>query len=79
MINVILFIIDSVTHIHFGHNFNQPIEDCIPNSVTHLTIGWGFDQDIKDCIQNSVTELILSDNYSKDIMVHDNCQIIHTY
>ena len=56
----------------FGDNFNQPINDSIPESVTHLTFGYYFNQPIKDSIPESVTHLTLSRKYPGEI-----CQFIN--
>nr|AEX62467.1 putative F-box and FNIP repeat-containing protein [Moumouvirus Monve] len=34
---------NGITHLTFGHYFNQSVKGCIPNSVTHLTFGFCFD------------------------------------
>ena len=56
-----------LTHLTFGHYFNQNIKDCIPASVTHLTFGDCFNQNIKDCIPASVTHLAFGDCFNQDI------------
>ncbi|QGR54202.1 fnip repeat-containing protein [Moumouvirus maliensis] len=38
--------IPNVTHLTFGHHFNQSIKGCIPNSVTHLTFEKWYNQSI---------------------------------
>lgn len=49
----------SVTHLHFGNHFNQPLKPGdIPNSVTHLYLGHHFNQPLKaGDIPASVTHL----------------------
>lgn len=47
----------TVTHLIFGENFNDPIQEKIPLSVTHLTFGSRFNRPINDCIPLSVTHL----------------------
>jgi len=37
---------NSVIHLAFGWDFNQPINSCIPNSVTYLTFGGWFNQSV---------------------------------
>ena len=39
---------EGVTHLKFGYDFNEPIENIIPQSVIHLIFGACFDQPIKD-------------------------------
>ena len=57
----------SVTHLTFGHYFDQSIEKGIPNSVTHLTFGWRFNQSIEKGIPNSVTHLTFENNFNQSI------------
>jgi len=57
---------DSVTHLTFGADFNQPINGCISESVTHLTLGYYFDQNI-DELPISIVNISLSSDYKHSI------------
>src|ERR1700749_2241921 len=35
-----------ITHLTFGRDFNQPVQNDIPRSVTYLTFGYNFNQPI---------------------------------
>ena len=37
-------LLNSLTHLTFGDDFNRDIKDCLPNSLTHLTFGSKFNQ-----------------------------------
>uniref|UniRef100_A0A6C0C7Z9 F-box domain-containing protein n=1 Tax=viral metagenome TaxID=1070528 RepID=A0A6C0C7Z9_9ZZZZ len=56
-----------VTHLTFGHRFNQSIDNYVPKSVTHLIFGSDFDQTICGSIPNSVTHLKFGFNYNQSI------------
>jgi len=58
---------DSVIHLTFGYDFDQPIYDCIPDSVTHLTFGYDFNQPINGCIPDSVTHLTFGRYFDQNI------------
>ena len=58
---------NSVTHLTFSVNFNQPINSCIPGSVTHLTFGANINQPINGCIPDSVTHLTFGYYFDHDI------------
>ena len=55
------YIPPSVSHVRFGHSFNQPltpIGNCIPSSVSHLVFGYEFNQPLtSNCIPFSVKYL----------------------
>ena len=40
---------DKVTHIHFGVDFNEPIDD-IPETITHIKIGKDYSHEIPDTV-----------------------------
>jgi hypothetical protein len=63
-------IFPNITHLTFSNDFDQPINNCIPDSVTHLTFGQNFNQSIKGCIPNSVTHLIFGSDFDKSIAQH---------
>ncbi|UMZ08067.1 putative F-box and FNIP repeat-containing protein [Acanthamoeba polyphaga mimivirus] len=44
----------------FGFQFNQPIENAIPNSTNHIEFGYMFNQSLKNSIPDSVTRLIFN-------------------
>ncbi|AGC02076.1 hypothetical protein H012_gp383 [Acanthamoeba polyphaga moumouvirus] len=43
-----------LTHLTFGWEFNQPIEECIPNSVSHLTLKKSFYKKNKKYIDKNI-------------------------
>ena len=53
----IIEIPDNVTHLEFGDQFDDNLENTIPNSAIHLTFGINFKSSFKNCIPNSVTHL----------------------
>lgn len=55
-----------LTHLAFGHCFNNNIQNLIPLTVTHLTFGSEFDQNIYDMIP-SVTHLTLGRCFNQDL------------
>jgi len=59
-----------VTHLTFGFDFNQPINNCIPSSVSHLIFGFRFNQPIKDITPSSVTHLTFGELFDQPI---NNC------
>ena len=70
----------SVTHLTFSHKFNQNINDCIPSSVTHLTLGYRFAQSIEK-ISSSVTHLTIHsyEIFKKCINGHISSSITHIF
>jgi hypothetical protein len=42
---------DKVTHIHFGVDFNYPIDD-IPESITHIKINKDYPHNIPDTVSH---------------------------
>ena len=58
---------NSITHLKFDEDFNQPVFNYIPNSVTHLMFMFGFNQDIKKSIPNSVTNLTFIGHFNQNI------------
>lgn len=58
---------ESVTHLTFGAQFNQSIEEIIPSSVTHLTFGWCFNESITNNIPSTVTHLTFGGNFNQPI------------
>ena len=61
------YIPKNVTHIIFGNNFNQKMDNFIPNNVTHIFIGNNFNQKIKNSIPNQVTHLIFGYHFNQEI------------
>ena len=60
---------NSVTHLTFGYNFNQPLKkDDIPNLVTHLTFDYDFNQPLKKGdIPESVTHLFFNELFNQPL------------
>jgi hypothetical protein len=67
----------SITHLTFFENFDQPIDNCIPSSVTHLTFGTGFDRSIKNDIPSSVTHLTFGLHFNQPIKNYIPCSVTH--
>jgi hypothetical protein len=68
---------NTLTHLNFGWEFNQPIEvRVLPQSLTHLTFDGYFNQPIeKDVLPQSLTHLVLPIKYSHTIPPRDNLKI----
>ncbi len=60
----------NITHLTFGDNFNQKIDNCIPKRVTHLIFGYSFNQKIDNCIPKGVTHLTFGWCFNQEI---DGC------
>ena len=62
-------LINGLTHIKFGDNFNQVIEkDVLPNSLAHLTFGFNYNQKIeKNVLPNLLTHLTFGFKYNQKI------------
>ncbi|QGR54238.1 f-box and fnip repeat-containing protein [Moumouvirus maliensis] len=58
---------NNLKFIKFGWNFNQSINDCIPEGVTHIIFGNKFNQNISGCIPDSVTYLEFGKSFNKTI------------
>jgi hypothetical protein len=58
---------NSITHITFGKNFNQPIDN-LPNSIKYLDFDFGskFNQRI-DNLPNNLTHLKLEEEFNQPI------------
>jgi hypothetical protein len=61
--NFLKIIKSSVTHLIFDDDFDESIDNSIPNSITHLKFGKKFDRSIKDAIPSSVTHLSFAGNF----------------
>ncbi len=69
---------DSVTHLNFGHYFNQPLKkdnnskSIIPDSVIYLTFGNEFNQPLeKGDIPDSVTHLTFGQDFNQELRKGD--------
>ena len=64
---------NTVTHLTFGHHFNQVLKkDDIPNYVTHLTFGYNFNQKLtKNVIPNSVTHVTFGYSFNQILKKDD--------
>src|SRR5207248_1529097 len=69
----------NVTHLTFGHDFNQDIKSAIPISVTHLTFGYKFNQNIKTAIPSNVTHLTFGHNFNQDIKSAIPTSVTHLF
>lgn len=59
-----------ITHLKFGSEFNESIDNRIPSTITHLIFGWRFNQPIKKCIPSSITHLNFDCDFNQPI---ENC------
>ena len=57
----------SITRLTFGFNFNQSIENIIPDSVIWLTFGFCFNQSIQRSVPNSVKYLEFGYHFNQPI------------
>ena len=57
----------TITHLTFGHHFNESIEGCDLNGITHLTFGNRFNKSIYDSIPYSVTHLTFGNCFNRPI------------
>jgi len=55
----------SITHLKFGDNFDQPVEN-LPSSITHLTFGKKFNQSI-DNLPTSITHLTFESDFNQPV------------
>ncbi|AVG46708.1 F-box and FNIP repeat-containing [Acanthamoeba polyphaga mimivirus] len=57
----------NVETLHLTGDFNEPINNIIPNTVKILELGDNFNQNIYNCIPNSVTHLTFGSGFNQDI------------
>ena len=59
----------SITHLTFGHKFNQPLTNSLNNltSLTHLTFGYGFIQPPGNSLNDltSLTHLTFGEKFNQ--------------
>jgi len=69
---------EHLTHLIFGHMFNQSIINALPNRLLHLTFGHVFDQPINDQLPCDLQKLSISAKYAYINNIPKNIKINYT-
>jgi hypothetical protein len=58
-------LINSITYLTLGHNFNRPVNH-LPKNVTHLKFGYKFNQSI-DNLPKNITHLTFGHDFNQPL------------